>query len=251
MSDNADLLEPIVEVELPPHGFVRHIKTYGTDADIVAAARVSYGATSKGVDQDRKLLNRLYRCRHTSPFEMCSLVYNIRMPIFVMRQFVRHRTFRLNEVSARYTQLPDDFYLPYMWRAQGQEGNKQGSHIPTVGESMTIKEAPDVWDQGNDDLANGVYSLAYGAYEALIARGAANEQARMVLPVGIYTEIRVNCDLNNLTKFFQLRLDPHAQGEMQDVAKAMFKIFEQEFPWTAAAYKRYKFSVKDLEEEIK
>lgn len=236
-------MNPGFQLDQPPHGFVRYVSHHGTDQDIVDAARVSYGSPSKGEVADRKLLHYLYRNRHTSPFEQCSITFNIKMPIFVMRQFVRHRTFKLNEVSARYTKLPEEFFLPLTLRLQNTTGNKQGSTISSDWE-WYIREGSDCLQ-----LIEGVYREAYRVYELLVGRGVANEQARMVLPVGIYTEIRVNADLHNLMHFFRLRRDPHAQGEMQDVAKAMFVIFAELFPWTASAYNRYKVTIEDLQPE--
>lgn len=220
-------------LEIAPHGFVRYIDHLGTDTRIVEAARVSYGQGSKGPRQDAKLLHYLFEHRHTSPFEQCSITFNIRMPIFVMRQFVRHRMFRLNEVSARYTQLPDKRFLPTQWRRQNTSGNKQGSmevNIP-------------VWNDINDDIAKVAYEAAFKAYQQLLDRNVANELARVILPVGVYTEIYVNCDLHNLIHFFNLRLDPHAQKEIQDVAAGMLEIMTELFPTVGAAYEMWKVAV--------
>jgi len=215
----------------PPHGYVRYVEHLGTDQRIVEAARISYGSPSKGEEVDKKLLEYLFKNRHTSPFEQCNITFNIKMPIFIMRQFVRHRTFRLNEVSARYSEMPNEFYVPEAWRKQGEK-NKQGSDIDP--------NAVFSWHEGNSNILEASYDKAYHAYELLIERGVAKEQARMVLPVGLYTEIYVNCDLHNLVHFFNLRTDPHAQKEMQDVAYAMLTIAEQLFPWTIALFDKYK-----------
>ena len=233
MRAHADLIENI-----PPHGFVRYINHLGTDQTIVEAARVSYGAKSKGEELDKKLLFYLYKNRHTSPFEQCSITFNIKFPIFLMRQFVRHRTFRLNEISARYTELPDEFFMPESWREQDTK-NKQGSL-----ESTKIPQ----------DLVNRTVELAYqnifAVYKTLIQLGVSKEQARFVLPVGIYTEIYVNCDIHNLMHFFRLRLDSHAQSEMRDVAQAMFRIFKELYPWTAEAYETHKLTFVQAAVEI-
>lgn len=221
------------EILIPPHGYVRYIDHLGTDERIVEAARVSYRSPSKGAEADQKLLEYLYKNRHTSPFEQCSITFNIKFPIFLMRQFVRHRTFRLNEVSARYTELPDQFFLPFRWRVQDNK-NRQGSVVGDFSES---------WQSSNNDIASAAYQFAYEGYKALLERGIAKEQARMVLPVGIYTEIYVNTDLNNLLKFFTLRQDSHAQAEIQDVSNAMFEIFADLFPGTAKAFQTYKFQL--------
>lgn len=229
-------MQPGYTVELPPHGFVRYISHHGTDTTVVEAARVSYGEGSKGEEADRKLLHYLYKNRHTSPFEQCSITFNIRMPIFIMRQFVRHRMFRLNEFSARYKELPENFYLPGEWREQNKTGNKQGS---TPSERTDAVE----WQRTQFARAKHVYSVAMGAYKDMIADGVANEQARFVIPVACYTEIYVNCDLHNLTHFLRLRLDAHAQKEIRDMAEPMRAIAAELFPWTMEAFGKYKLKV--------
>jgi thymidylate synthase (FAD) len=211
----------------PPHGYVRYVDHLGSDQRIVEAARVSYGSPSKGPEQDEKLLNYLLRNRHTSPFEQCSITYNIKFPIFLMRQFVRHRTFRLNEWSGRYSELADEFYTPEIWRLQ-DKANKQGS-FGSVGQNDHCTK-----------LAERAFQQSYDAYQALLANDVAKELARMVLPVGIYTEIYVNCDLHNLMHFLRLRLDAHAQKEIRDVAQAMRTIAAGLFPWTMAAFAKYR-----------
>ncbi len=219
------------------NGFVRYIRHVGTDTDIVGAARVSYDSPSKGPDEDRKLLEYLYKNRHTSPFEQVNISFEIKMPIFVMRQFVRHRTFRLNEMSARYTELPSDFYLPDTYRAQDTK-NKQGS--------VEAKEL----DHAEICTMVRYHSMsAYRLYQGLIAKGVAREMARMVLPVNIYTKIQVNIDLHNLFHFLRLRLDSHAQSEIRDVAAAMKTIAAEFFPWSVSIFERTKVNVTVLEEK--
>ena len=224
---------PDIKIDMPPHGHVRYIRHLGSDRAIVEAARVSYASGSKGEEADKKLLLYLYKNRHTSPFEQCSITFNIKLPIFLMRQFVRHRTFRLNGVSARYTELPDEFFLPSMWRAQDIK-NRQGSV-----ESSLIDQ------RKCDAFAKIAYDECYHAYQHLLELGASKEQARMVLPVGIYTEIFVNIDLHNLLHFLKLREDGHAQSEMRDVAMAMKQIAKNLFPWTFEAYERFKFTLTE------
>lgn len=222
-------------IDLPPHGYVRYIDHLGTDQRIVEAARVSYGSPSKGEEADKKLLMYLYRNRHTSPFEQCNITFNIKMPIFCMRQFVRHRTFRLNEFSGRYSEMPDEFFYPPVWRKQDTK-NKQGS----------IQEIDSEWQGMVYHTAKEAYDFVYKLYKVLInVYGVAKEQARMILPVGIYTEIYVNCDLHNLMHFLRLRLDAHAQSEIQDIAVAMKLIAKELFPWTFEAFERYSVRVID------
>lgn len=229
---------PGFTVEQPPHGHVRYIRHLGNDISIVDAARVSYGSPSKGEEADRKLLTYLFKNRHTSPFEQCSITFNIKFPIFLMRQFVRHRTFRLNEWSGRYSELADQFFLPSAWREQDTV-NKQGS--------KPVEKYTSDWQKRQTRRAQGVYEKAYEEYQLMLGDGVAKEQARMVLPVGIYTEIVVNCDLHNLLHFLRLREDGHAQAEIQEVAKAMRYIATDLFPWTFAAFDKFKFKMVEVE----
>lgn len=205
------------------HGFVRYVDSMGSDLRVVEAARVSYASASKGAEQDKKLLNYLLKHKHTSPFEMCKITFNIKMPIFVMRQFIRHRMQNVNEVSARYTELPSEFYIPTVWRAQDTK-NKQGS-VAAEFDHQQVSEV--VMKQCND---------AYELYQEMLEKGIAREMARLVLPVNIYTEIYSTWDLNNLLKYFALRDDPHAQWEHQQFAIAMKAITAQIFPWIMEAY---------------
>lgn len=230
------MIETGYTLEQPPHGYVRYIRHLGTDQSVVEAARVSYKSPSKGDEADKKLLHYLFKNRHTSPFEQCNITFNIKFPIFLMRQFVRHRTFRLNEVSARYTELPDEFFLPENWRAQDPL-NRQGS-----------RDSNNLAQYSCDTACKIAYDSAYAGYLRLIKLGVAKEQARFVLPVGIYTEIYVNCDLHNLLHFLRLRQDGHAQAEIQDVAGAMRQITEALFPWTMEAFNRFKFKMIDTNE---
>ncbi len=209
----------------PPYGYVELLDHYGSDARIVSAARISYDSESKGKETDKKLLFYLYKNKHTSPFEQCNVTFRIKFPIFLMRQFVRHRTFRLNEWSGRYSELEDEFYLPERWRAQDNK-NKQGSFVDAHIDQALATHA-----------ATGAYEKCYKAYEELLALGVAKEQARFVLPVSIYTKIVVNIDLHNLLHFFRLRLDPHTQKEMQDLAQAMLDLVSPLYPWTFEAFK--------------
>ena len=232
---------------IPVHnyGFVRYVDHMGTDLDILEAARVSYKSPSKGEEADRKLLNYLFKNKHTSPFEMCKVKFNIRMPIFVMRQYIRHRMQNVNEVSARYTQLPDEFYIPDSWRRQDTK-NKQGGIASLENWNPGIEE-----DEGEaSDTATGAckraYQYCYRIYQQLLDAGVAREQARIVLPVGIYTEFYCCWDLNNIIKFFTLRDDPHAQGEHQDYAKAMKQIVARLFPWTMECYERAQLPIHAL-----
>jgi thymidylate synthase (FAD) len=226
-------------------GYVRLIDWLGDDKRIIEAARVSYKSPSKGEEQDKKLLQYLWKHQHTSPLEQCNITFNIKLPIFVMRQFVRHRTFKLNEQSARYSEMADDFYIPTNWRKQDTK-NKQGS--------VDNGNWNPIIDWGVDhitatDATEEICKSSYILYKNMIEYGIAKEMARMILPVNLYTEIYVNCDLHNLLHFLTLRLDSHAQYEIQIYAKAIYDIAKELYPVTINAFDRYKFEVKDKLEE--
>lgn len=210
-------------------GYVRYIDHLGDDLRIVETARISYKSPSKGDDADKKLLMYLYKNRHTSPFESCNITFNIKMPIFCMRQFVRHRTFRLNEWSGRYSELADEFYMPELWRVQDTK-NKQGS---------VLVDATPQWHENNEMIARDAFKYTYYCYQKLLDAGVAKELARIVLPVSMFTEIYVNVDVHNLMHFLGLRQDPHAQKEIRDIADAMADIFKELYPWSFEAYQDY------------
>ena len=235
-------MEKGFEIKVLDHGFVRYIDHMGSDERIVEAARISYKSPSKGKEQDAKLLEYLWKNKHTSPFEMCKLTLNIKMPIFVMRQYVRHRMQNLNEVSARYTELPNEFYIPTNWRKQDAK-NKQGSVddgnwnpdvelIEVIG--FSAKDVP------AKDAIISHCERSYLLYEAMLKSGIAREMARMVLPVNIYTEIYSCWDMKNLLHFISLRDDSHAQFEIQQYGKAIKEICKELFPVTMEAYEKFK-----------
>jgi len=223
------------KISVLDHGFVRYIDHMGSDQRIVEAARVSYKSASKGEEADKKLLHYLWKNRHTSPFEMVTITLNIKMPIFVMRQYIRHRMQSVNEMSARYTELPEEFYVPKMWRIQSKT-NKQGSELD---DSIDQEFCTSQLEEG--------YRAAFKVYLTLLNSGVAKEMARFILPVGIYTEFYAAWDLKNLLHFITLREDPHAQWEHQQYGKAIKRILVEFFPWTMEAYGKYKFEVKETQ----
>jgi thymidylate synthase (FAD) len=228
------LIEKGHTINVLDHGFVRYVDHLGSDTRIAEAARVSYGQGSKGPEADKKLVTYLHKMRHTSPFEQCNITFEIQMPIFVMRQFVRHRTFRLNEISGRYAQLPDLFYVPAQWRRQSKT-NRQGGDEPFT-------------DRENESLSATLSEACKGAYqiyEAMLGLGVSNELARLVLPLNIYTRIYVSCDLHNLMHFLRLRTDAHAQWEIQEFARAMQMIATVLFPWSMEAFKSYTWTLSE------
>ena len=214
-------------------GFVRYIDHIGSDRRIVEAARVSYGAGLKGDEADKKLLLYLWKHKHTSPFEMVKITFNVKLPIFVMRQWVRHRMQNLNEVSARYTELKDEFYIPKSWRKQDVK-NQQGS----VEDGDWNPVVSDVGDLGFT-ISEAFYiqcKAQYDFYQKMLKVGVAREMARMILPLNIYTEIYCCWDLKNLLHFIKLRQEGHAQWEIQEYARVIKSILIELFPWTMEAF---------------
>jgi thymidylate synthase (FAD) len=233
------------------HGFVRYIDHMGTDQRIVEAARISYKSPSKGDEGDKKLLHYLWKHKHTSPFEQCSITFNVKMPIFVMREWVRHRTAKLNEVSGRYVELPNEFYIPDKWRQQDTK-NKQGSI--TVENFNPATEL----DEGHGEFGECLWSSfetasealrehcrrAYELYLSLLRKGVAREMARMVLPVNLYTEIYWTIDLHNLLHFLTLRTSDLAQYEIRVFANAVKRIAAELYPWTLEAFDNFKWTIQ-------
>ncbi len=188
------------------HGFVTLVDYMGDDAAIVQAARVSYGRGTKSVRDDRGLIRYLLRHRHTTPFEMVELKFLVRLPIFVARQWIRHRSSSTNEYSARYSVVPDEFELPPPEEVRHQSTrNRQGRGEPL--ETAVV-------DRFRADLEK-VAGEAYAAYERALEAGVARETARLLLPVAYYTQWYWKVNLWNLFHFLSLRLDPHAQEEIR------------------------------------
>jgi len=237
------------EIKVLDHGYVNYVDHLGSDLRILEAARISYKSPSKGDDADKKLLQYLWKNKHTSPFEMVKLTLNIRMPLFVKRQYVRHRMQNLNEVSARYTQLPKEFYIPTAWRPQDTK-NKQGSIAtenwnPILYTYKRLRSDDSPIDVHATEALIKFCDSAYALYEQMLEAGIAREMARMVLPVNIYTEIYACWDLKNLLHFISLRDDSHAQAEIQEFGKAIKEICTDLFPWTMEAYEKYKWKLSE------
>jgi thymidylate synthase (FAD) len=222
--------EEILDNPIPvlDHGFVRLVDYLGGDQRIVQAARVSYGAGTKSFRQDKGLINYLLRNHHTSPFEQVVLTLHTKMPIFVARQWVRHRTARLNEISGRYSVLKDEFYLPDGEHIAAQSvDNKQGR--------ATEPLPPDDQAAIRSALEAG-QRTAYAAYEELLQRGLARELARVNLPLSSYTEWYWQIDLHNLFHFLHLRLDEHAQYEIRAYAQVILEITRAVAPIATEAF---------------
>ncbi|MED5371513.1 MAG: FAD-dependent thymidylate synthase [Myxococcota bacterium] len=219
------LYEPTMLLD---HGFVRVVDYMGDDSAIVQAARVSYGKGTKKVRQDRGLIRYLMRHRHTTPFEMCELKLHVKLPIFVARQWIRHRTANVNEYSARYSVLDREFYLPDPEHIALQStDNKQGR-----GDTLSAEQSAQVLDLLKADAIQ-----SYGTYKSLMdEHGLARELARMNLPVNFYTQWYWKIDLHNLLHFLSLRMHPHAQYEIRVYADAIADYVKD---WVPAAYEAF------------
>lgn len=224
-------------IKVLDHGHVRLVDTMGDDSAVVQAARVSYGAGTKSVSEDRGLIRYLLKHQHTTPFEMCEIKLHCKMPLFVARQWVRHRTASINEMSARYSILPGEFYVPKVDQLQYQDtNNAQGRS----------------GEMSNDDAGFTLDTIlqqnknAYEAYERLLTVGTARELARMVLPTNIYTEWYWKVDVHNLMNFLRLRADSHAQYEIRVYAEAICKIFKSWMPITYEAFEDYILNAESL-----
>ena len=217
------------------HGFVRVIDYMGDDAAITQAARVSYGKGTKSVQNDEGLIRYLMRHWHSTPFEMCEIKLHVKLPVFVARQWIRHRTANVNEYSARYSILDREFYIPAPDKLNAQSViNNQGR-----GEVLEGEEAQRVLKYLTDDAMR-----AYDHYEEMISdqgqQGLARELARMNLPANIYTQWYWKVDLHNLLHFLRLRSDAHAQYEIRVYAEEMCKIVADWVPFAYRAFEDYR-----------
>ena len=238
-------LEEILFQALPvlDHGFVRVVDYMGDDAAVVQAARVSYGRGTKKVSEDRGLINYLMRHRHTTPFEMCEIKYHVKLPIFVARQWIRHRTANVNEYSARYSILDNEFYVPAPEQLAAQSrANRQGR-----GSVLEGQEAARVFEilKGDSELVYQHYMemLNEGETGAMLdpeRSGLARELARMNLSLNFYTQWYWKTNLHNLMHFLSLRADAHAQYEIRVYADAMLETFKRWTPHSYDAFVEYR-----------
>ena len=209
-------------------GFVKLLDVMGSDEEVENAARISYGKGTRKVSQTRNLIRYLIRHKHTSPLEMCEVKFHIKLPIFIMRQLVRHRMANLNEYSGRYSIMSDEFYLPEADYLQKQSStNNQGRGEKHLSTGLLQFEF------------NRIYDGAQIAYENLLNFELTKELARAVLPVANYTECIWKIDLHNFFHFVKLRADKHAQREIQDYANAMYELVKPKFPLCCEAFEDY------------
>lgn len=214
------------------HGHVRLVESMGSDLSIVRNARVSYDAewrSGEDAGKDEKLIHYLVKNRHTSPFESVQFTFDIKCPIFVARQWHRHRTWSYNEISARYAELPNDMYLPKIEDIGVQSSSNKQMRDISVSENA-----------GQIEAILNVHNIeAYKRYKRLIELGCPRELARGVLPMNVYTHFFATVDLHNLMHFIKLRLHPHAQYEIQVYASAMLELIQPIVPVTVEAMLEY------------
>ena len=255
ISETARVTAPELEavlykpIEVLDHGFIRVIDYMGDDSSIVQSARVSYGKGTKKISNDKGLIKYLMRHRHSTPFEMCEIKFHIKLPIFIARQWIRHRTANVNEYSARYSILDKEFYIPSAENLAAQSAiNNQGR-----GDALTDDEASNVIQILKKDAEQ-----TYSNYETLLNEssegniidesksGIARELARMNLTLNTYTQWYWKIDLNNLLHFLALRADDHAQYEIRVYADAMLDIVKKWVPFTYEAFEDYRIGGTEL-----
>jgi len=212
-------------------GFVRLVDYMGGDDSIVQAARVSYGQGTKTVNEDRGLIRYLMRHLHTTPFEMVELKFHVKLPIFVARQWIRHRTANVNEYSGRYSVMKDEFYVPERDAIHFQNlKNKQGRRAEDVPSELRERVL---------ELLMSSQGKLYAEYEEMLDSDIARELARINLPLSMYTEWYWKIDLHNLFHFLRLRIDPHAQYEIRVYGEAMAEITKKVAPLAWEAFEDY------------
>jgi len=244
-------LEAILYEPLPvlDHGFVRVIDYMGDDAAIVQSARVSYGRGTRKVSEDQGLINYLMRHRHTTPFEMCEIKYHIKLPIFVARQWIRHRTANVNEYSARYSILDNEFYIPDPEHLAVQTTtNRQGRGAAIAGEAA--RRVLDLLRRDAERAYAGYFELLNEDTSGLpidpARPGLARELARINLSLGFYTQWYWKTDLHNLMHFLSLRADPHAQYEIRAYAEVMLGTLARWVPMAHAAFLEYRMNAATI-----
>ena len=244
-------LEKILYEALPvlDHGFVRVVDYMGDDTSIVQSARVSYGKGTKKVSTDSGLIKYLMRHRHSTPFEMCEIKYHVKLPIFVARQWIRHRTANVNEYSARYSILDKEFYLPAKENLAAQSrNNRQGR-----GDLINGKQADDILKILKEDAEksyNDYETILNERYDGTIInenqKGLARELARMNLTLNTYTQWYWKTDLLNLLNFLSLRADDHSQYEIRAYADVMIDSLKRWVPITYEAFMDYRIGGMEL-----
>jgi thymidylate synthase (FAD) len=210
-------------------GFLRLVDFMGGDQAVVQAARVSLGQGLKGEERDRRLIRYLLKHQHMTPFEHAVFKFHVKCPIFVARQWFRHRWGSYNEISGRYTEFEEEFYLPENFRKQIHKDYK---YVPFTGDEVTRMK----------DQITKFYNYAFKFYRELLEQGVARELARIILPLSLYTQFYWTVNARSLMNFINLRADKHAQWEIQRYALAIAKVFKELMPWTFEAFLDHAFS---------
>ena len=247
-------LEKILYKPIPilDHGFIRVIDYMGTDQSIVQAARVSYGEGTKKLREDRGLIRYLLSHWHTTPFEMCEIKFHIKLPIFVARQWIRHRTANVNEYSARYSVLDKEFYVPELDQLGSQSTTNKQGRSNTLDKKFAL-QAQNLIKKNSNQLYEDYQNLLNGKLlshdEYGEGEGLARELARTTLPLNYYTQWYWKIDLHNLMHFLRLRADSHAQYEIQIYAEKMVEILKKWVPLTYEAFEDYRSDSFQLSKE--
>ena len=231
------------------HGFVRVVDYMGDDNAVVQAARVSYGTGTKKVREDRGLIRYLIRHRHTTPFEMCEIKFHVKLPIFVARQWVRHRTANINEYSARYSFLDNEFYIPAPEKLATQSSvNRQGRGSVLEGEeaAYVMRLLHEDAHRAHAHYVEMMNEDDTGAVQNTDRKGLARELARMNLTLNFYTQWYWKVNLHNLMHFLSLRADEHAQYEIRAYADVMLEIFRHWVPLTYEAFSDYRLGAMEM-----
>ncbi len=244
-------LEEILYDAMPvlDHGFVRVIDYMGDDDAVVQAARTSYGKGTKKTSEDRGLINYLLRHRHTTPFEMCEIKYHVKLPIFVARQWIRHRTANVNEYSARYSILDNEFYLPAaenLAKQSSQNHQGRGDTLGSVNAGRVLELLREDAERSYEHYAEMLNETEEGNIIDPTREGLARELARMNLSLNFYTQWYWKTDLHNLLHFLSLRADAHAQYEIRVYADVMLETVKRWVPHTYDAFINYQMGGVNL-----
>lgn len=233
------------------HGFVRVVDYMGNDSSVVQAARVSYGAGTKKVNADKGLINYLLSHRHTTPFEMCEIKFHIKLPIFIARQWIRHRTASVNEYSARYSIMEDEFYIPRSEALSPQskvnhQGRDESKPLSPEQQKKVLELLKQDARQCYDHYLEMINQDSKGNIVDESKDGLARELARINLPVNCYTQWYWKIDLHNLLNFLFLRADAHAQYEIREYANVMLDITKKWVPHCYEAFIKYRQTGKEF-----
>jgi len=218
------------KIDVLDHGFVRLVDSMGSDLSVVRSARVSYDAewrTGEDAGKDEKLIRYLIKNRHTSPFESATFTFEVKAPIFVFRQWHRHRTWSFNEVSARYSELPDEFYVPALDQITTQSTSNKQMRTTKINKNADVIERR-IRTNNN---------RSFETYRYLLEDGCPRELARTVLPVGTYSHMFATVDLHNLFHFLRLRMHDHSQYEIRVYAEAILRLIEPIVPVSVKSFK--------------